>query len=560
MAVGFTHRQRLTLLATSFGLFMIYLDATIVNVALPDIQKDFGGGEQALQWVVAAYSLTMGMFIMSAATLADRKGRRRAFILGTILFTAASAICGLAPSLGILNIGRGLQGVGAATVNVASLALVSAAFPDPGRKARAIGIWTGIASVGLAIGPTVGGVLTESVGWRSIFFVNVIVGVVAVVLVRAFVEESSDPATRDLDLRGQLLFIVGVGALTYALIEAPHDGWLSPLIIGLFVTTVVIAVLFVVSELRAADPMMDVRVFRDRVYTVAVLTLFAVLFAIYGLLLVITQYFQNIKGYSPERAGLIMLAQTAPMIILAPIAGGLAARFGSRRPTLLGVTLVTCGLVVVLAGIGGPLLIVVLGLGLVGAGGALSIAPTTNEAMSSIPPDRSGMASGIMSAQRALGSTAGFAVMGSVLAVVVSATLPAKFAPYLPEPGRQEAVDAVVRDANPRAVVSLIGPGRPLPDVVASSGRLLDAADDAFVEGIRAALLVGAAVTLAALIAGFLVFPRGAGSRRDELREAESRRGRRGARAVVARPAGTGATPDPTRPVVDQPATARRRR
>jgi MFS family permease len=340
------------------------------------------------------------------------------------------------------------------------------------------------------------------------------------VLVRAFVEESSDPAMRDLDLRGQLLFIVGVGALTYALIEAPHDGWLSPLIIGLFVTSVVIAVLFVVSELRAADPMMDVRVFRDRVYTVAVLTLFAVLFAIYGLLLVITQYFQNIKGYSPERAGFIMLAQTAPMIILAPIAGGLAARFGSRRPTLLGVTLLTCGLVVVLAGIGGPLLIVVLGLGLVGAGGALSIAPTTNEAMSSIPADRSGMASGIMSAQRALGSTAGFAVMGSVLAVVVSVTLPAKFAPYLTEPGRQEAVDAVVRDANPRAVVSLIGPGRPLPDAVASSGRLQDAADDAFVEGIRAALLVGAAVTLAALIAGFLVFPRGAGSRRDEVREA----------------------------------------
>ena len=242
-----------------------------------------------------------------------------------------------------------------------------------------------------------GGVLTESVGWRSIFFVNVIVGVRgrrARAGLRRGVVRPRPRATST--CRGQLLFIVGVGALTYALIEAPHDGWLSPLIIGLFVATVVIAVLFVVAELRAADPMMDVRVFRDRVYTVAVLTLFAVLFAIYGLLLVITQYFQNIKGYSPERAGLIMLAQTAPMIILAPIAGGLAARFGSRRPTLLGVTLVTFGLVVVLAGIGGPLVIVVFGLGLVGAGAALSIAPTTNEAMSSIPPDRSGMASGII--------------------------------------------------------------------------------------------------------------------------------------------------------------------
>ena len=151
---GFSSRQKLTLLATSVGLFMIYLDATIVNVALPDIQKEFDSGEQGLQWVVAAYSLTMGMFIMSAATLSDQKGRRKAFIGGMILFAVASALCGAAPSLGVLNVGRGLQGVGAATVNVASLALVSAAFPDPKAKAKAIGIWTGIASVGLAIGPT----------------------------------------------------------------------------------------------------------------------------------------------------------------------------------------------------------------------------------------------------------------------------------------------------------------------------------------------------------------------------------------------------------------------
>jgi EmrB/QacA subfamily drug resistance transporter len=520
VAVGFTHRQRLTLLATSFGLFMIYLDATIVNVALPDIQKDFGGGEQALQWVVAAYSLTMGMFIMSAATLADRMGRRRVFILGTILFMGASTLCGLAPTLSVLNIGRGLQGVGAATVNVASLALVSAAFPDPGRKARAIGIWTGIASVGLAIGPTVGGFLTESVGWRSIFFVNVIVGLAAVVLVRAFVEESSDPASRDLDLRGQLLFIVGVGALTYALIEAPHDGWLSPTIIVLFVVSAIVAGLFVVAELRARDPMMDVRVFRDRVYTVAVLTLFAVLFAIYGQLLVITQYFQNIKSYSPEHAGVIMLIQTAPMIVLAPVAGGLAARFGARRPTLIGVATLVVGMLVLVAGIGGALLIVAAGLLLVGIGAALSVAPTTNEAMASIPPDRSGMASGIMSAQRALGSTAGFAIMGSILAVVVGATLPGKFAPYLPEPDRREAVDRVVQDANPRAVVSLIGPGRPLPDNVASEPKLVDAADDAFVEGIRIALVVGAGVVFAALVAGFVVFPRRRATGEDEGREA----------------------------------------
>ena len=201
-AAPFSARQRLTLLATSVGLFMIFLDATIVNVALPDIQEDFDAGEQGLQWVVAAYSLTMGMFIMSAATLADQQGRRRVFIAGMVLFAGASALCGLAPTLLVLNIGRALQGVGAATVNVASLALVSAAFLDPKAKARAIGIWTGIASVGLAIGPTVGGFLTEAIGWRSIFFVNVGIAAVGILLVRAFVEESHDPTPRGLDLPG----------------------------------------------------------------------------------------------------------------------------------------------------------------------------------------------------------------------------------------------------------------------------------------------------------------------------------------------------------------------
>jgi EmrB/QacA subfamily drug resistance transporter len=499
---------------------MIFLDATIVNVALPDIQSDFDAGEQGLQWVVAAYSVTMAMFIMSAATLADQRGRRMTMLAGTALFSVASALCGLAPSLLILNLGRGLQGVGAAIVNVASLALVSAAFPDPKRKARAIGLWTGIASLGLAIGPTAGGFLTEIIGWRSIFFVNVIIGGLTIVLVRAFVTESKDPRARTLDLPGQLLFIVAVGALTYSLIEAPHSGWLSPEIIGLLVGSIAIAVVFVVVELRSQDPMMDVRVFKDRVYAVAILTLFVVLFSVYGLLLIITQYFQNVQDRSPEQTGVIMLAFTVPALVLAPVAGNLAAKQGGRRPTLLGVAILAAGLLTVAIGVGNPLAIVILGLLLVGTAAGLAIAPATNEAMSSIPPDRAGMASGIMSAQRALGSTAGFAIMGSVLAAVVASTLPAKFAPYLSEPELSEAVAAVVDDANPQAVVSLIGPGKPLPDTVQEQDELVDAADDAFVEGIRAALMIGLALTVLVLIAGAIVFPKGTKDESEELVEA----------------------------------------
>ena len=505
----FTSRQKLTLLATSIGLFMIYLDATIVNVALPDIQHDFDAGEQGLQWVVAAYSLTMGMFIMSAATLADQRGRRRVYLGGMALFGVASAVCAAAPTLFILNVGRGLQGVGAATVNVASLALVSAAFPDPKAKVKAIGLWTGIAAVGLAIGPTIGGVLTESIGWRSIFLVNVFVGAIGIVLARIVVEESVDPVHRRLDLPGQLLFIAAIGCLTYALIEGPHTGWRSPEIVGLFIIAAALVAAFIMTELRSPDPMMDVRVFHDHVYTVAIISLFAILFAAYGVLLVITQYLQNVRDYSPERAGAIMLAYTVPVIVLAPVAGVIAAKVGPRKPTLLGLGVLLAGLVVIALGVGGSLAIVVLGLGLVGAGGGLGLAPTTNEAMASIPPERAGMASGIMSAQRALGSTAGFAIMGSVLAAVVGATLPSAFKPYLDEQDRREAVAVVVDNANPRAVANIIGPGRPLPDNVASRAELVNAADDAFVEGIQVAVLVGGGVVLAALIAAAVVFPRG---------------------------------------------------
>ena len=212
---------------------MIFLDATIVNVALPDIQRQFGVGEQGLQWVVAAYSLTMGMFIMSSATprgptrTASRvRGRRR----------------GVRGRLGRLRAGTehrrahvrpaAVQGIGAAMVNVSSLALVSAAYPDPDAKAKAIGAWTGIAAIGLAIGPTLGGVLTEGIGWRSIFLINVVVAAVAIILVLRFAAESKDPIGRSIDPVGQVLFIVGVGTLTYALIEAPHSGWTSPLILG----------------------------------------------------------------------------------------------------------------------------------------------------------------------------------------------------------------------------------------------------------------------------------------------------------------------------------------
>src|SRR5437762_10865998 len=245
-----TTDQRFALLATGLGLFMIFLDALIVNVALPVIQADFQVRESGLQGVVTTYSIGMAVAIMSAATLADLHGRRKLYIAGIAVFTASSIGCGMAPTLDVLNVARTVQGIAAATVSVTSLALVSAAFPDPSQKARAIGVWTAIASTALAIGPTLGGLLVQAYGWRSIFLVNVPVGIVAVILTLRYVAESRDRRERRFDVPGQLLFGLAVGAFAYAVIEGPKVGWLSVEILALFVLAGAALAAFIRCERR----------------------------------------------------------------------------------------------------------------------------------------------------------------------------------------------------------------------------------------------------------------------------------------------------------------------
>ncbi|MGA7738119.1 MAG: MFS transporter [Pseudolabrys sp.] len=309
-----TKTQRFTLAATGLGLFMIYLDALIVNVALPAIQSDFKVGEAGLQWVVTAYSLGMAIAMMSAGTAADIYGLRKLYLGGIALFTAASAACGMAFSLDVLNLARGVQGVAAAMANVTSLALVSAAFPDPKSKAWAIGIWTALASTAMGIGPTLGGFMVQQTGWRSIFMVNVPVGLVVLALTWRFVAESREERPRTFDISGQLLFITAVGAFVFAVIEGPQAGWLSGHILTLFVVAGAALAAFIFCEGRSADPMMDLKLFRDRTYSLAIIAIFAVLFTAYGMVLVITQYLQNVHGFSPTDAGLLLLSYSASMM------------------------------------------------------------------------------------------------------------------------------------------------------------------------------------------------------------------------------------------------------
>jgi EmrB/QacA subfamily drug resistance transporter len=505
-----TATQRLTLVAMSLGLGMIFLDALIVNVGLPDIQASFGVGESGLQWVVTAYSLGMAIAIMSSATLADIYGRRRLFLLGIGVFAASSAACGLAPNLAALNVARGVQGIAGATITVTSLALVSAAFPEPKQKARAIGMWNAIASCATAVGPTVGGFMVEHLRWRSIFLVNLPIALAVVVLTVKYVVESRDDLPRRLDLPGQLLFVAAVGTFAYAMIEAPRTGWLSGTIVALFVLSAAALAAFVHVERRSADPMMDVSLFRHRTYTLAIVTIFAQFLAIYGMLLVITQYFQNVRGYPPQDTGMLLLPFSTMIIATSLLVGRAIARVGTRAPILLGLAITIVGLTTLAAGLTINTFVVGTGLAVAAAGAAMCLTPVTSVAMSSVDPERAGMAAGIMSAQRAIGSSVGFAVLGSVLAAWLGATLDPHLTAAIPDPVERRAVATdIVRNANPRAFHAEIGPGRPIDHPnAATKAAILAAADADFIAGIRVALAVAIGVLIIVLVAGVAGMPR----------------------------------------------------
>ncbi|OSC37320.1 MFS transporter [Mycobacterium decipiens] len=496
--------QLLTLVATGLGLFMIFLDALIVNVALPDIQRSFDVGEDGLQWVVASYSLGMAVFIMSAATLADLHGRRRWYLTGISLFTLGSVACGVAPSMAVLTAARGVQGLGAAIVSVTSLALVSAAFPEAKEKARAIGIWTAIASVGTTAGPTLGGLLVDQWGWRSIFYVNVPMGVLVLLLTLGFVEESRNERARRFDLSGQLLFIATVGAFVYAIIEGPQVGWTSPQTIVLLLTAAICCALFLWLERRSSNPMMDLTLFRDTSYALAIGTICTVFFAVYGMLLLTTQFLQNVRGYTPSTTGLMILPFSAAVAIVSPLVGQLVGRIGARLPILAGLCMLMLGLLTLIVSEHRSSALVLVGLGMCGTGVALCLTPITTVAMTAVPAERAGMASGIMSAQRAIGSTIGFAVLGSVLAAWLSATLEPHLEPAVPDPVQRHVIAEIIIDsANPRAHVGGIVPRRHIKhrDPVAI-------AEEDFIEGIRVAFLVATATLAFVFLAGWRWFPR----------------------------------------------------
>jgi EmrB/QacA subfamily drug resistance transporter len=410
------NRKWWTLAAVAFGLFMIMLDNTIVNVALPSIERSLHMSISSLEWIVTAYALTFAALLITGGKLGDMFGRRKMFVVGLAVFTLASLACGLAPSAGFLIGARAVQGIGAALMNPATLSIITATFP-PKERGQAIGIWAGVSALALAIGPLVGGLIVDNINWHWIFYVNVPVGVVGIVVSYFFITESRDTShEQSIDLPGLVTSGAALLALSYALIEGNKHGWTSPEILGLFAGAAVLLAAFVLLELRQRLPMLDLSLFKIGSFVGANLVAMLVSLGMFGVFFYISLYVQNVLGYSPTKAGAIFLPMTVLIILVAPIAGKLSDRIGSRwlmgaGMTTVGVSLLLYQRIGVHAGFWSLLPQLMLG----GLGMALTMSPMTSAAMGSVPVDKAGVGSGVLNSFRQVGGSLGIALMGAIL-------------------------------------------------------------------------------------------------------------------------------------------------
>jgi len=398
---------------------MIMLDNTVVNVALPSIQRDLGADLSELEWIVTGYALTFASLMLVGGKVADAYGRRLVFIIGIVVFTLASLMCGLADSSEMLIGARVLQGAGAALMNPATLSIIAATFP-PRERGTAIGIWAGTSALALAIGPLVGGLITEHIDWSWIFFVNVPVGVLAIVASLLFIDESRDETHERLDLPGLITSALGLFALTYGLIEANTYGWTSPRIVGAFVLAAVSLLAFIALEKRQRAPMLPLELFRNRTYTGANLVMLLVALAMFGVFFFVSLYMQNILGYSAVQTGAAFLPMTVLIILVAPIAGKTSDHIGSRGlitggMTLLAVQLLLFSQLSADASFWNLLPALLIG----GIGMAMTMTPSAAAATRSVPVDKAGVGSAVLNCARQIGGTMGVAIMGAIVAAEV---------------------------------------------------------------------------------------------------------------------------------------------
>jgi EmrB/QacA subfamily drug resistance transporter len=453
------NRKWWTLAAVSFGLFMIMLDNTVVNVALPSMQHALHIGPSELEWVVVGYALTFATFMLTGGKLADLYGRRLLFVVGLVVFTGASLACGLAGTASFLIGARVVQGVGAAIMNPATLGIIAATFP-PRQRGTAIGIWAGTSALALAIGPLVGGLLTEKVNWSWIFYVNVPVGIGGIAMAFWAIDESRDTSHEQrLDLPGLLTSAAGLFALTYALIEANNYGWTSARILALFALAVLLLAAFVVLESRQRLPMLDLALFRNVTFSGANVTMLLVTLAMFGIFFYNSLFIQNVLGYSAIQTGAIFLPMTVLIILIAPRAGKLTDAVGARWLMGGGLTLVAISLVLFAQlDRGSNFWNILPGLLVGGVGMALTMTPATAAAMGSVPVDKAGVGSAVLNSSRQVGGSLGIAIMGAIVAsqVHVSRASPAFVDEFISGYHRALYVAAVIALAGAGVAVATV--------------------------------------------------------------------------------------------------------
>ncbi|MCU0313267.1 MAG: MFS transporter [Solirubrobacteraceae bacterium] len=409
-------RRWWTLGAMCFALFMVMLDNTVVNVALPSIQRDLDVSTANLEWTVNAYTLSFAVLLVTGGRLGDIFGRRRWFLIGVAIFGASSLFIAFSQTATWLVAGRAAQGVGAAFMMPATLSIITNAFP-PQERGKAIGTWAGASAVALAIGPVVGGFLVEQVSWQSIFLINVPVAVAAVFVTLWATRESRDPtATRTVDVTGVVTLTVGLGALVLGLVEGNAWGWTSPRILVLFALAAGGLTAFVIAEHRVRAPMLDFTYFRSRSFLGANVVAFIVSFAMLAMFFFIALYMQNVRGYSPLEAGVRFLPSTVVIIFMGPIAGRLADRIGPRPLMSAGLVLTSFSLFLQsFLAPDTPYLYLAAGFALMGFGMGLVMSPMSTAAMNAVDQSKAGAASGILSMSRMVGGTFGVAVMGALI-------------------------------------------------------------------------------------------------------------------------------------------------
>jgi EmrB/QacA subfamily drug resistance transporter len=492
-AITEQNRRWWTLGAMCFALFMIMLDNTVVNVALPSIQRSLDASLSGLEWTINAYTFVFAVLLVTGGRLGDIFGRRRAFMTGVVLFALSSATAGLAPNATSLVASRAVQGVGAALMMPATLSIITNAFP-PHERGKAIGTWAGVSALALAIGPVVGGFLTEHVSWRAIFFLNIPVAATAIVVVLAAARESRDhTVARTVDFGGVATLTLGIGALMLALIEGNQWGWGSARVLTLFALSVAGLVAFNLVELRSRNPMIEYRFFRSSTFLATNGIAFCVSFAMLAMFFFMALYLQNILGYSPLEAGLRFLPSTAMIIVTAPLSGRLTDRIGAKVPIATGLTLTAVALFLqsgIDSGTGYGYLLptfVLMGLGI-----GLVMSPMSTAAMNSVAETKAGGASGILSMSRMVGGTFGVAAVGALFQSLSDSKLSSKLADLPLTASQKTWFMDNLGSGNVNARLEQLPPG--------TARRVSDAMHETFISSLASSMRLSAAVAATGVV------------------------------------------------------------